>query len=105
TLPEFEKLLNKFAEAIAPLLDSAPPDVNKFYNSGIKGKAKQLTRITPIMKAASVLGEDFPRFYELMTAPTTKILEQWLESEPLKATLATDSVIGAMISPSTPGSG
>ena len=27
------------------------------------------------------------------------------ESEPLKATLATDSCIGAMISPNTPGSG
>ena len=34
-----------------------------------------------------------------------KILDKWFESEPLKATLATDSVIGAMISPKTPGSG
>lgn len=40
-----------------------------------------------------------------MTAPASKILDRWLESEPLKATLATDSVIGAMISPNTPGSG
>jgi len=29
----------------------------------------------------------------------------WFESEPLKATLATDAVIGAMTSPNTPGSG
>ncbi|KAG0716905.1 Pyridine nucleotide-disulfide oxidoreductase domain-containing protein 2 [Chionoecetes opilio] len=40
-----------------------------------------------------------------MTAPATKILNRWLESEPLKATLATDSVIGTMMSPNTPGSG
>ena len=40
-----------------------------------------------------------------MTAPTTKILDSWFESEPLKATLATDSCIGAMISPASPGSG
>ncbi|PKK16645.1 hypothetical protein A306_00000260, partial [Columba livia] len=33
------------------------------------------------------------------------ILDQWFESEPLKATLATDAVIGAMVSPHTPGSG
>ncbi|KFQ44491.1 Pyridine nucleotide-disulfide oxidoreductase domain-containing protein 2, partial [Nestor notabilis] len=34
-----------------------------------------------------------------------QILDQWFESEPLKATLATDAVIGAMASPHTPGSG
>lgn len=54
--------------------------------------------------AGSILGEDFPLFYELLTAPAAKILNRWFESEPLKATLATDSVIGAMISPEIPGS-
>ncbi|KGL95455.1 Pyridine nucleotide-disulfide oxidoreductase domain-containing protein 2, partial [Charadrius vociferus] len=34
-----------------------------------------------------------------------QILDQWFESEPLKATLATDAVIGAMASPHSPGSG
>jgi hypothetical protein len=34
-----------------------------------------------------------------MSAPASKILDKWFESEPLKATLATDSVIGAMVSP------
>lgn len=34
-----------------------------------------------------------------------QVLDQWFESEPLKATLATDAVIGAMSSPHTPGSG
>ncbi|NWU60598.1 PYRD2 protein, partial [Pterocles burchelli] len=34
-----------------------------------------------------------------------QILDQWFESEPLKATLATDAMIGAMTSPHTPGSG
>ena len=50
------------------------------------------------------LGSDIPYFYELITAPATKILDRWFESEPLKATLATDAVIGAMISPHTAGS-
>ena len=44
-------------------------------------------------------------FYELMTSPASKFLDKWFESEPLKATLATDSVIGAMTSPQLPGSG
>lgn len=34
-----------------------------------------------------------------------QVLDQWFESEPLKATLATDAVIGSMTSPQTPGSG
>ncbi|CAB1312867.1 unnamed protein product [Coregonus sp. 'balchen'] len=35
----------------------------------------------------------------------SQILNRWFESEPLKATLATDAVIGAMTSPNSPGSG
>jgi phytoene dehydrogenase-like protein len=38
-----------------------------------------------------------------MTAPATKILDRWFESEPLRATLATDAVIGAFASPHNPG--
>ena len=53
----------------------------------------------------SQMGKELPAFYDLLTAPASKILEKWFESEPLKATLATDSVIGAMISPKSPGSG
>ena len=33
------------------------------------------------------------------------VLDRWFESEPLKATLATDAVIGAMNSPKRTGSG
>ena len=67
---------------------------------------KLLPELKPLFKAAfSLEGKDIAPFYEMMTAPTTKILDKWFESEPLKATLATDACIGAMISPNTPGSG
>ena len=39
------------------------------------------------------------------SAPMSKVLNKWFQSEPLKACLATDAVIGAMLSPDTPGSG
>lgn len=51
-----------------------------------------------------MLGKDLISFYEFLTAPAEKILNAWFESEPLKATLATDAVIGAMLSPKLPGS-
>ncbi|KAK4306063.1 hypothetical protein Pmani_022091 [Petrolisthes manimaculis] len=104
-LPKLEAMLFKFGEALAPLLDQVPPDANKLFSKSMARKISQIPTISPIAKAASVLGKDFPQFLELMTAPTTKLLDRWLESEPLKATLATDSVIGSMTSPATPGSG
>ena len=77
--------------------------------------------------SGSLLGGETAAFYELMSAPASKIschsaheclcsyisglfhisphiLDRWFESEPLKAVLATDSVIGAMLSPYMPGS-
>merc|ERR1712137_948387 len=69
------------------------------------GKMKILKQHWHLVKSAKIIGPHAQAFYELMTAPTTKILDKWFESEPLKASLATDSCIGAMISPSTPGSG
>src|SRR5438270_851212 len=40
---------------------------------------------------------------EILTGPARPILDRWFESEELKATLATDAIIGAMASPSMPG--
>ena len=40
---------------------------------------------------------------EILTGAARPILDRWFESEELKATLATDAIIGAMASPSMPG--
>ena len=49
------------------------------------------------------LGGDLPEAIELMTGAARPILDRWFESEPLKATLATDAIIGAFASISSPG--
>ncbi|KAG0716904.1 Pyridine nucleotide-disulfide oxidoreductase domain-containing protein 2 [Chionoecetes opilio] len=49
-LPRLEALLNKFAEALAPLMDAPPPNLNKFYASGLKGKVKELFSVSPLLK-------------------------------------------------------
>jgi phytoene dehydrogenase-like protein len=41
----------------------------------------------------------------LLLGPARSALESWFDSEPLRATLATDAIIGAWASPSTPGTG
>ena len=44
-----------------------------------------LEKVGPVRDAArEALRSDPTALYELMTAPTTKILDKWFESEPLK---------------------
>src|SRR5262249_29617289 len=40
---------------------------------------------------------------EILTGAARPILDRWFEAEQLKVTLATDAIIGAMASPSMPG--
>ncbi|XP_033756901.1 pyridine nucleotide-disulfide oxidoreductase domain-containing protein 2-like [Pecten maximus] len=102
---EYEKQLEHIVSAIEPLMDTAPVHLPSVMANNIRDQLKSLPAIFTLLKSFKSLGKETDAFYELMTAPTTKILDKWFESEPLKATLATDSVIGAMISPKTPGSG
>jgi len=102
---EYEEQLGQLVGAVDALLDHAAADPAEFAQAGLLGKVRWLRANWHLVTAGRNLGPVTAAFYELMTAPTTKILDKWFESEPLKATLATDSCIGAMISPSTPGSG
>ncbi|XP_008586871.1 PREDICTED: pyridine nucleotide-disulfide oxidoreductase domain-containing protein 2 isoform X1 [Galeopterus variegatus] len=103
--PRYEKFMSRLVLAIEPLLDAAPVDVVAFRRGSLLQRLKALSTLRPLLKAGYILGAQLPQYYQVLTAPITKVLDQWFESEPLKATLATDAVIGAMTSPYTPGSG
>ncbi|XP_067858148.1 pyridine nucleotide-disulfide oxidoreductase domain-containing protein 2 [Heptranchias perlo] len=102
---EYEALINRMAAAVEPLLDAVPVDVPSLTSNSLRQRIRSLRTVKPLVQTGFKLGKQIPQFYELLTAPISKILNQWFESEPLKATLATDGVIGAMISPQTAGSG
>ncbi|WAR21102.1 PYRD2-like protein [Mya arenaria] len=103
---EFEALLDRIVTSLDPMLDSAPVDVSSpWKHRSLREKYATLTKAKQLYNCARQLGRDSLAFYELMTAPAVKVLDKWFESEPLKATLATDAVIGAMMSPESPGSG
>lgn len=96
----YEKWLSRLVAAIDPLIDSKTIDLNfpgSFY-SNVKS-------LMAVAKSAYKLRKEIGSFYDLMTAPASKLLDQFFESEPLKATLATDAVIGAMMGPHSIGSG
>ncbi|KAM9476416.1 pyridine nucleotide-disulfide oxidoreductase domain-containing protein 2 isoform 2-T2 [Clarias gariepinus] len=103
--PDYVAHLEKLASAIHPLLDAPPVDIPGVIEGSLRKRMAALKSLKPLVKSGLKLGKNIPDFYELLTAPAVKVLNQWFESEPLQATLATDSVIGANISPNNPGSG
>ncbi|KAG7261793.1 hypothetical protein CRUP_030645 [Coryphaenoides rupestris] len=102
---EFNAYLDKLACAAHPLLDAPPVDVVGLTSGSLRTRLTAASTLMPLVKCGLKLGKNIPDFYEIITAPIMKILNQWFESEPLRATLATDAVIGAMTSPYNPGSG
>ncbi|XP_065882913.1 pyridine nucleotide-disulfide oxidoreductase domain-containing protein 2-like [Dysidea avara] len=103
--PIYEDWIGRLTKAIYPLIDNEPPDIQQLLNrkwTNITGKMKQLV---PPLTSVWTLGKEFPSFFELVSAPASKIVDRWFVSEPLRATLATDAIIGAVTSPRLPGSG
>jgi phytoene dehydrogenase-like protein len=100
---KYEEEMNRFVQAVVALLDNRPPNLGGNSSSSFFAKIKSLQ---PLWKAGKSLRlKDIPRFHEIMTAPAARILDKWFETEPLKATLATDALIGTMSGPYTPGTG
>jgi phytoene dehydrogenase-like protein len=96
--PRYEALLDRAARAFEPLLDAAPPDPARL-------RARDLPLLARLARGAVGLRRDLTRVTRLLLAPARDTLAAWFESEPLRATLATDALIGAWAAPSTPGTG
>ncbi|XP_065175374.1 pyridine nucleotide-disulfide oxidoreductase domain-containing protein 2-like [Sycon ciliatum] len=98
----YEEFIARIANSVDPLLDSVPLNMVQ-KSSSISSKMGSLRAL---LKAGSRLGlKHLPGAYELMTSPAAKVLDKWFEGDVLKAALGTDAIIGAMLSPYSPGSG
>jgi len=96
--PRYEALLDRAARAFEPLLDAPAPDPARL-------RAADLPLLARLARGALGLRRDAARVARLLLAPARDTLSAWFESEPLRATLATDALIGAWAAPSTPGTG
>jgi phytoene dehydrogenase-like protein len=96
--PEYEALLDRIARLLEPLLDRPPPDPARL-------RAGDLGALLALLRGAWRVRGDLSRAAALLLGPARPALEAWFESEPLRATLATDAVIGAFAPPSAPGTG
>ena len=117
----YNALLDRYSDAFRPLLDRSPPDPSllfafKHFARGVRGLSRADRRAlvqewtdnakdaVAAVQAIASLGKDLPSFIQFLLAPATKTLDGWFKSDVLKATLATDAVIGSMSGPSTPQS-
>jgi phytoene dehydrogenase-like protein len=94
--PEYEKMLERVAAVVEPTLDKIPPNV-------VKPGLVDLWEGFKLGRAMQGLGPAMGEALEILAGPARPILDRWFESDQLKATLATDAIIGAMASPSMPG--
>ena len=74
---KFEEQLEQFVAAVDPLLDSAALDLRRLKDASLLEKMKMIRENWQLYRSAKILGPHAAAFYELMTAPTSKILDKW----------------------------
>ena len=105
--PRYNGLLERVAAVMEPTLSKAAPDSLPLPKSwrkiGVAKRLRDAAKLWELHQALAGLDDALPEAMELLTGAARPILERWFESEVLRATLATDAVIGAFASISSPG--
>jgi phytoene dehydrogenase-like protein len=94
---EFGMMLHQMARAVKPLLGMAPPDPGSFSPKELLGMAR-LGRYFQGLKK-----EHFYRLNKLLTMSSADFLDEWFETEALKATKSASGIIGTLLGPRSPG--
>lgn len=105
--PRYEEFLELVAETIEPILSMPSVDLLPLPPSwrriGWIKKLKDLQHAHKLHRSLAALKNRLPEALEILTAAARPILERWFESDIVRATLATDAIIGAFASISSPG--
>jgi len=105
--PRYEAMLERVASVLEPILSKSAPDPlplpTQRRKIGVAKRIRDAARMWDLYRMSARLGDDLPDAIELMTAAARPLLERWFETEVLRATLATDAIIGAFAPPSSPG--
>ncbi len=94
---EFGRLMVQLAYAVKPLLGMVPPDPTSL-------RPRELGRLLRVARHFRGLGADrFYALWKLMTMSAADFLDEWFESEPLKATMSASGIIGTFLGVRSPG--
>jgi phytoene dehydrogenase-like protein len=90
-------LMHQMALATKPLLSTKPPSISPL-------NVREIIKWLGVLRNWCRLGEE--TLYDiarLMTASAADFLDEWFETEPLKATMAASGIIGTFMGPRSPG--
>ena len=94
---DFGKLMYHLAFAVKPLLSMIPPDPSSL-------SPKDLLGMLRLGRHFRGLGQErFFALYKLMTMSAADYLDEWFETEALKATMSGSGIIGTFLGPRSPG--
>jgi len=103
----YEEMLEQVAMQLEPMLNQTAPDLlpmpGGWRKIGLSKKLRDAQKGWRLRKSLAAMENNIPEGIELLTGAALPILERWFETEVLKATLATDAIIGAFASPRHPG--
>jgi phytoene dehydrogenase-like protein len=106
--PKYEAWLTNICRAIDELIHAPPPDLSQMDKTN-----KTFDRLRAYNYSRKIFYNLFKKLgfngsidlYQLLTSSASRILDRWFESDVIKATLATDGLIGAMLGPYDRGTG
>jgi phytoene dehydrogenase-like protein len=94
---QFGKLMYHMAMMVKPILGMVPPNPTSFRPSN-------LSQLAGLGKQFRKLGEKyFYDMHKLMTMSSADFLDEWFETECLKATMSASGIIGTFLGPRSPG--
>src|SRR5439155_1395525 len=94
---EYGRLMHFMAQAVKPILSMVPPDPTSFAPS-------DLVALLKLGKHFRDLGaERLHALVKLMTMSSADLLDEWFETDVLKATKSASRIIGTFLGPRSPG--
>jgi len=94
---DFGRLMHLMSRAVKPLLRMTPPDPSSL-------QPRDLLDLVRLGRHFRGMGrEQFHTLHKLLTMSSADYLDEWFETEALKATKSASGIIGTMLGPRSPG--
>src|SRR5262245_23840489 len=94
---EFGLLMHQMSRAVKPILGLIPPDPASLSPRELAGLARLGSHFRGLGP------ERFHALHKLLTMSSADYLDEWFETEALKATKAASGIIGTLLGPRSPG--
>jgi phytoene dehydrogenase-like protein len=96
-MDEFGRLMHLMARAVKPILGMVPPDPTSLSPADLRA----LLRLGGHLRGLGA--EQVYALHKLMTMSSADYLDEWFETEALKATKSASGIIGTFLGPRSPG--